>query len=240
MTEPDRIVALVQAMLRLPFFQSLPGAVLEEILAHVYRGKRPGTYDFADVVSEDTHTGWQVKSTRVNTPVTWKRAKLPNKKPLIEASQKSTSGAQVLGDAIIDLCNHSAIESVRKYGLKKLGYARLVDYMDGRLMYFERELPISGLLFDPKDFTWSWSTAKKTSKKEQLSAFHGFHTASRRPWFAWHGLGENQLHFKGESAWWPENGTATSRNFDRAGEVLKLADVAKLITSYKAGSSSAK
>ena len=231
---------MVQAMLRLPFFQSLSGSVLEEILAHVYKGQRTGTYDFADVVSDDTHTGWQVKSTRASTPVTWKRAKLPNKQALIKASRKSASDAQVLGDAIIDFCNHAATESVSKYGLKKLRYARLVDYMDGRLMYFERELPISGLLFNPKDFTWSWSIAKKKPKKEQLSAFHGVHTASGRSWFAWHGLGENQLHFKGESAWWPDDGTETSRNFERTKEVLKLGDVAKIIASYEAKSSPTK
>ena len=237
MTETDPIAALVQAMLRLPFFKSLPGPVLEEILAHVYKGRRTGTYDFADVVSDDMHTGWQVKSTQVNTPVTWKRAKLPDKRAMIVASQESASDAQVLGNAIIDFCNHAVIESVSKYELKKLRYARLVDWMDGRLMYFERELPISGLLFDPKDFTWVWSTAKKTTKKEQLPAFHGTHTPSGHSWFAWHGLGENQLHFNGETAWWPEAGTATRLDFRRAGEVLKLTDVAKLIASYKAESS---
>ena len=230
MADIARVVTLIQTILRLPFYESLPGAAFEEILAHVYGGRRTGTYDFVDVVNDETHAGWQVKSTRHLTPVTWKRAKLPNKNSLIEASRKTPAGAQVLGDAIIDFCNHAAKESIKKYQLKSLKYARLIDYMDGRLTYFERILPISGELFEPRDFTWSWSQSR-TARKEQLPAFHGVHVNFDRPWFAWHGLGENQLHFKGERAWWPAEESPNRHDFTRSGVRLQLADLAELITA---------
>ena len=231
MTQLERVPPLVQAMLRLPVFASLPGSVLEEILAHVYSGRRTGTYDFADVVNQSIGTGWQVKSTRIKTPVTWKRAKLPDKGPLIEGSKKDSTGAQRLGDAIIALCNAAAQHSVKEYGLKRLVYARLIDYMDGRLIYFERELLIDQPLFNAADFTWFWSKTKKVTKKEQLQAFHGVHKPTERAWFAWLGLGENQLHFKGESAWWPPAGDPTRIDFRRSGSPLTLLELASLIAS---------
>ena len=43
-------------------------------------------------------------------------------------------------------------------------------------------------------------------KKEQLPALQGIHQRTKRKWWAWHGRGENQLHFAGESAWWPDGG----------------------------------
>ena len=230
MADTARITKLVQSTLRLPYFDSLPGAALEEILAHVYGGRRTGTYDFADVVNEDTRTGWQVKSTRHSTPVTWKRAKLPDKESLINESH-TPSGAQMLGDAIIRFCNHAAKESIEKYELYSLKYARLIDYMDGRLTYFERTLPISGNVFNPRDFTWSWSR-QRTAKKEQLSAFHGIHVNLGRAWFAWHGRGENQLHFKGERHWWPAETSSNRRDFSRVGDTLSVSDLADLIVTH--------
>ena len=221
---------LIQAMLRLPLFDSLPGSVLEEIVAHVYSGQRTGTYEFADVVNHDSGVGWQVKSTRFNTPVTWKRAKLPNKSSLIEDSLRDEVGTQRLGDAIIEFCNKASEESVRDYSLNRLIYARLIDKMDGHLIYFEKELPVEGQLFDPHEFTWSWSKPREISRKEQLQAFHGVHRPSGRAWFAWHGLGENQLHFKGESAWWPPVGDPSRFDFSRSGEPLTLAELTDLLT----------
>ena len=225
-----RVIKLVQSILRLPFYESLPGAALEQILAHVYGGRTTGTYDFVDVVNDETRIGWQVKSTRHSTPVTWKRAKLPDKESLINES-RVPSGAQVLGDAIIRFCNHAAKDSVEKYQLKSLKYARLIDYMDGRLTYFERKLPISGNVFNPRDFTWSWSP-QRTASKEQLSAFHGFHVNSGRAWFAWHGRGENQLHFKGERHWWPTEKSSNRRDFSRSGDRLSVTDLADLIATH--------
>ena len=235
MVKVARVAEQVKTILRLPFCESLPGAALEDILAHVYGGRRLGTYDFVDVVNDRTRTGWQVKSTRHSTPVTWKRAKLPNKTSLIEASYITPEDAQALGDAIITFCNHAVKESIEKYQLKSLKYARLIDHKNGRLTYFERTLPISGEVFESQEFTWSWSQSKTTKKKEQLPAFHGVHINSGLAWFAWHGLGENQLHFKGERAWWPAKGSPNRLDFERSGDRLKLTDLEKLITGPRPG-----
>jgi hypothetical protein len=234
---PDlsRVAELVRAMLRLPFFESLPGGVLEEILANVYGGKRTGTYDFVDVYNAASATGWQVKSTQKSTPVTWKRAKIPNKVELIDASRGSRKAAQELGDAIIDFCNHHAAASVSSYGLKRLVYARLVDHMSGDLTYFEKELPLDGRLFDPRDFEWRWSEPKKATKKEQLPALHGIHRRSGVPWFAWHGLSENQLHFKGEAAWWPPRGARNRIDFKKAPERVSLPSLAEVLAKTMSG-----
>lgn len=59
-------------------------------------------------------------------------------------------------------------------------------------------------IFNPADFVWQWSTKREGGRKEQLSALHGFHRATGQRWWAWHGHGENQLHFTGERAWWPD------------------------------------
>ena len=59
------------------------------------------------------------------------------------------------------------------------------------------------MVFDPSSFEWRWSTPKVTKKKEQLPALHGIHKDTGKKWWAWHGLGENQLHFSGEGEWWP-------------------------------------
>lgn len=224
----DLVVRLVNAMLRLPFCDPFPGRVLEEVIAHIHDGERLGSYDFVDVLSQKAATGWQVKSTRASTPVTWKRAKIPDKAVLIANSHSTMSGAQALGTAIINFCNHHAAESVRKFGLKKLVYARLIDHGNGGLTYFERKLPLDGILFRPEDFVWSWSKQRKATK-EQLSALHGIHRESDRPWFAWHGLSENQLHFKGERAWWPKAGAPTRIDFKRPTHPLTMIELAELL-----------
>ena len=179
--------------------------MLEEALANVRSGEVLHTYDFVDVVNREEACGWQVKSTRDATPVTWKRAKLPNVTGLVDASLKSDAACQELGDTIINFCNEHAQRSLAEYDLQKIGYARLILHKQGKVTYFEKSLcSISKpVVFDPKDFFWSWSTPKAPGKKEQLSALHGIHRQTNRRWWAWHGLGENQLHFSGESAWWP-------------------------------------
>lgn len=180
---------------------------MEGVLAHVRGGTRLNTYDFVDVVDTPNRLGWQVKSTKATTPVTWKRAKIPNSEALIAASRNSANGLQALGDAIIEFCNQHARESIATYGLTAIGYSRLILFDNGRVMYFERELctEASPDLFNPGDFTWRWSTPKHTTKKEQLQALHGTHRTHGDKWWAWHGLGENQLHFSGEHHWWPSN-----------------------------------
>jgi hypothetical protein len=139
------------------------------------------------------------------TPVTWKRAKIPNSLELITASEKEGPGLQALGDAIISFCNTHAHESMKAYKLTEIGYARLVLHKSGDATYFERVLCSEAKpdIFNAKEFTWKWSKAKNTITKEQLTALHGTHVPSGKKWWAWHGRGENQLHFSGESAWWP-------------------------------------
>lgn len=177
---------------------------MESIVAEVRNATRLETYDFVDVVRPAEGIGWQVKSTKASTPVTWKRAKLPNQVELIKASQTAT-GAQVLGNSIIEFCNAHARESLKEYGLSEIGYSRLLIRADLSATYFERILVTakSPELFKASEFSWQWSIQKQSKKKEQLSALHGIHVKTGKKWWAWHGLGENQLHFSGETAWWP-------------------------------------
>ena len=191
---------------RLPTVQAnIPGSLMESILSYVRGATVLNTYDFVDVIQTKTSLGWQVKSTKVGTPVTWKRAKIPNALDLIESSRESEAGLQALGDSIIEFCNAHAHESLYTYDLKEIGYSRLILRKNGHATYFERMLCSQDQpdVFDPSDFIWRWSTPKKTVKKEQLQALHGMHQSTGKKWWAWHGLGENQLHFRGESAWWP-------------------------------------
>jgi hypothetical protein len=190
---------------RLPFAEdSIPGAVMEGVLAYVRGGNVLKTYDFVDVV-ESGGVGWQVKSTKAATPVTWKRAKIPHSEKLIADSTKSDAGLQALGDAIIDFCNKHVVESINLHKLHTIGYARLIVHSNNTATYFERDLCTKDnpCVFDKEEFLWSWSKEKEAKKKEQLSALHGIHKPSGRKWWAWHGLGENQLHFSGEKNWWP-------------------------------------
>lgn len=91
------------------------------------------------------------------------------------------------------------------YNLKKIGYSRLVMFKNNAAMYFEKELANieNKNVFNKSDYTWKWSAPKKTGKKEQLNALHGIHVKYKTKSFAWHGKGENQLHFSGEKEWWP-------------------------------------
>ena len=188
---------------------------MEALLAHVREGVMLGKYDFVDVIKPGSKCGWQVKSTKAGTPVTWKRAKIPMREKLIAASRKSKGGVQALGDAIIEFCNAHALASLNTYELEQIGYCRLIVHADGQVTYFERLLVTreQPQIFSPSDFVWKWSKQKESKKKEQLSALHGIHKATNKKWFAWHGLGENQLHFSGESNWWPKPGDTHAVTF---------------------------
>jgi len=124
---------------------------------------------------------------------------------LITESKNSSEGLQKLGNSIIEFCNEHAIESMKRYGINEIGYSRLIVHSNGNLTYFERVLCTTKKpeIFNKTYFKWKWSIPKITKKKEQLPALHGTHISSNKKWFAWHGLGENQLHFSGEKAWWP-------------------------------------
>lgn len=201
-----RIGLILSRYIRLPVStDTIPGAFLESVLAHVRNARVLPTYDYIDVHQPEKHVGWSIKSTRSTTPVTWKRAKIANKEKMIEASFQSATGIQALGDRIIEFCNSHARASLNDYNLDEIGYSRLIVHPEGEVRYFERKLCSRDQpnIFDPTDFEWRWSVQKVTSTKEQLRALHGTHKPSGKKWWAWHGLGENQLHFSGERAWWP-------------------------------------
>ncbi len=188
---------------------------MEAVLSIVRSGVVLDTYDFVDVINQKEKAGWQVKSTKASTPVTWKRAKIPNADRLIEGSRKGAKGLQRLGDSIMAFCNNHAKESLEKYQLDEIVYSRLLVFPGSEVTYFERSLCTrdAPTVFEPSDFEWYWSKPKNTKKKEQLPALHGIHKASDKKWWAWHGLGENQLHFSGEDAWWPQPGSEHSITF---------------------------
>jgi hypothetical protein len=236
--ELERIAKAVAAYCYLPFAtDSVPGAYVEAAVANVRGGKVLRTYDFVDVVAVERRIGWQVKSTKQSTPVTWKRAKIPGAPELIAASRDTDErareeGLQALGDAIIGFCNLHAVESLEKYDLDEIGFSRVL-VRPSEIVYYERELLSRERpqIFDPADFKWQWSIQKTGKKKEQLSALHGKHGSDK--WFAWHGLGENQLHFSGEHHWWPS--TSSSHQFSLPlpppHERLDFAEFGELIDS---------
>lgn len=202
----EHIRDIISSYHRLPFSgDNVPGAIMEGALAQVRGARVLGRYDFVDVVKKESRIGWQVKSTAAATPVTWKRAKLENRKDLIEASEASAEGLKALGKAIIDFCNAAIARDFAKHPIDAIGYARLITHGDGSATYFERELVTrrQPVLFDPDDFEWRWTEQRTGLKKEQLSALHGTHRPTGKKWWAWHGKGENQLHFSGEGTWWP-------------------------------------
>lgn len=187
-------------------------------------GERPPKSDSWRVDAIDGRSGWQIKSTRAETPVTWKRAKIANAEELIEQSFKSERGLRELGDAIINFCNDHASASIERYSIEQIGYARLVLHQkERRVDYFERLLCTKQdpRVFRKEEFSWSWSTPKITKRKEQLRSLIGTRKEDGEKWFAWHGLGENQLHFSGERAWWPQQ-SEKMHSFDLPGENARL------------------
>jgi hypothetical protein len=204
--ELEKIAHYLIAYMRIPYFQddTIPGKVMEKIISLVRGGIQLPTYDYVDVCIPGK-VGWQVKSTKVDTPLTWKRAKIPNSRTLIIESEEAAKTKE-LGDAIIDFCNLHAFSSISTYDLKEIGYSRLIMFKDNYAVYFERLLCTKekANLFNKDDYEWRWSNQKKTTKKEQLHAFHGYNKETGKKAFAWHGKGENQLHFSGESEWWPK------------------------------------
>lgn len=211
----------------LPFRQTtLPGNLVENVFAHVRGGEVLNTYDFVDVIETATRYGWQVKSTKSTTPVTWKRAKLASADERIRESTESEAACQALGDAIIENCNSHVQSSFDKYELDQIGYARLIVGHDGAVTYFEKVLcsKLQPEIFDPSDFSWRWSPPKLTRGKEQLPALHGFNRTTGKKCWAWHGRGENQLHFYGESDWWPSQNDHRSFTFQMpsSSEVLSV------------------
>jgi hypothetical protein len=238
-SSPEQLLRLAEVLskyIRLPFStDTIPGAVLEGALAYVRDGEVLKTYDFVDVIKRDSKVGWQVKSTKADTPVTWKRAKIPHQEKLMEGSFHSEEARQILGNTIIEFCNEHAEASIKLYGLSEIGYSRLVVFGNGKVLYFERLLCTreNPQIFNPNDFEWHWSTPKRTVKKEQLPALHGYHKESNKKWFAWHGLGENQLHFSGEKNWWltADNPHALAFKFPKSDERIELEKFIELLAT---------
>jgi hypothetical protein len=201
------IAHYLTAYMKIPFFQddTIPGKIMEKILSLVHGGKQLGTYDYVDVYINGK-IGWQVKSTKSKTPMTWNRAKIANSKELIIESENGEDGANKLGSAIIDFCNQHVKESLEKFNLEEIVLSRLIMFDDNTAIYYERLLSTqkNPEIFDKDDYVWSWSKPKKVVKKEQLHALHGIHKKTGHKNFSWHGKGENQLHFSGEKNWWPE------------------------------------
>jgi hypothetical protein len=230
--ELKRIQRILYKYARLPFYEgTVPGAIMEGVLASVRSAEVLSTYDFIDVIQRNSHCGWQVKSTKSTTPVTWKRAKIPNSQQLIQASQNSDEGLQLLGNAIIDFCNQHIKASFNLYGLQEIGYSRLILYPDGQATYFEKILCsiTNPNLFKPNDFVWKWSSQKNTRKKEQLCALHGTHKQTSKKCWAWHGLGENQLHFSGEKIWWPDKSDPHAISFCLPSNKLSLEEFLEIL-----------
>ncbi len=97
----SRLADVLSKYIRLPFStDTIPGAILEGALAYVRNAEVLKTYDFVDVINRDLRVGWQVKSTKADTPVTWKRAKIPNQEKLVKDSLDSEEARQILGNAI--------------------------------------------------------------------------------------------------------------------------------------------
>lgn len=196
-----KIAEYLVAYMRIPHFQddSIPGNVMEKIISLVRGGEQLATYDYVDVCIRG-EVGWQVKLTKHNTPLTWKRAKIAHSEELIKESEAGKIGLQKLGDTIIDFCNSAPAHSLDFYNLKEIGYSRLIMFDDNTAIYFEKLISTKSNpnIFNKDDYIWRWSEPKATVKKEQLTALHGINKNTQKKDFAWHGRGENQLHFSGE------------------------------------------
>ncbi len=198
----EAIADRISSFFKLPFASdTIPGGFAEALIADHYGGEVLATYDFVDVICTKKQIGWQIKSTKAATPVTWKRAKIEGSAALIRDSDLR-GDTEILGTKIIETCNEHAQESFNKYDLMEIRYARIISSSD-RFTYFEKSLidKNNQFLFDPSDYTWKWAKPKRGKSKEQLPALNGFRNQEK--WFAWHGRGENQLHFTGEKNWWP-------------------------------------
>jgi hypothetical protein len=162
------IVHYLTAYMRIPYFQddTIPGKVMEKIISLVHDGDQLATYDYVDVCISGK-VGWQVKSTKESTPLTWKRAKIANANELIKESVNGEAALKILGDSIIDFCNNHAFESIKLYNLQDIGYARLIMFDDNTAVYFERLVCTkeNTNIFDKDDYIWNWSKPKKQQKR---------------------------------------------------------------------------
>lgn len=192
--------------MKIPVFSddAIPGKIMEKVISIVRGGEQLPTYDYVDVCIRGD-VGWSVKSTKESSPLTWKRAKIPNSAALIAASENNPKLCKELGDLVIEFCNENVRKSMKRFKLKRIGYSRLVMFEDCTAIYFEKEIANinNNEVFNQSDYRWEWSTPKTSEIKEQLNSLHGENIKTGNKAFAWHGKGENQLHFSGEKDWWP-------------------------------------
>lgn len=247
--ELERIGEILRIYARLPFSRAtIPGSVMEGTLALIRGATVLPTYDFVDVVDPTKRIGWQIKATLSGTPVTWKRVKLRDGAALITKSREDDLHVQALRAAVIAFCNESARSSLdlrvkpehrRSTGLPPLvqlddiGIARLILHPDGWAEYYERRLitRTQPQLFDPRSYKWKWTDERVGGK--QLPALHGIHISSNTKHFAWHGQGENQLHYYGEREWWPDRSpTQNTVRFRLDGRRLTYEDLARLLAAF--------
>lgn len=241
-TDLNRIQRILTALLKLPLTdRTISGDLMERVFAHVRNAEVLSTYDFVDIVDRNQRIGWQVKSTMDSTPVTWIRGKISNRAERISQSEQTEDGLKHLGGDILKYCNdHIWNTGFLKYNLEHIGYIRLIVFPNGRLRYFERYLCSRDcpILFASEDYTWKWSKQKNVKTKEQLPALHGYFCKqngemTRKHW-AWHGKGENQLHFLGEKEWWPEPNDSHCQEFSFPSEgKLSFDDLVRLLLSTK-------
>jgi len=88
-----KIAHYLTAYMQIPYFQddTIPGKVMEKIISLVRDGEQLTTYDYVDVCIRGK-VGWQVKSTKSSTPLTWKRAKIAHSAALIKESETGADG----------------------------------------------------------------------------------------------------------------------------------------------------
>lgn len=203
--ELKEISEYLYGYLKMPFSDDfIPGEILEKIIAETKGAERLSTYDFADVIDLDLKLGWQVKSTKESSPLTWKRVNIENASDLINNSLTSESARQILGDKVLESCNNHALKSMENYKLKKIFLSRLIINNNGTITYYEKQLCSikDPIIFRKEDFFWSWSKPNNQKGKKSLT-FIGYNKITGLKSFSWYGMGENQLHFNGEKDWWP-------------------------------------
>ena len=239
----ERIKQTLCSYHMLPFSGTrIPGDVLEGVLAHVRGGDLLGKYDFVDVLQRSEGVGWQVKSTRHRSPLTWMRADFRRRSELVaEADAERDEGrkrelVQALGDSVIEYANASIRDSFTKYGLQQVMFCHLVLMPENRAMYYEKLLAVEGEeeLFRATDFMLSWREPRPgranrnadpddPGAAEQLPSLRGRHVPTDQDWFAWYGRKGGQLHFLlEEKIWWPPESGAHRIDFDLPAERFKM------------------
>lgn len=194
-----KIVGFLTTYTRIPFIEenAIPGNIMENAVSIARNGTQLPCYGFIDVINDNI--GWQVKSSRKKSPLTWGQVKAPSN--LLQSKD-----AIALGNHLINSINESSIAAMEKFNLETIGYARLIVYPNNHAVYFEKELSnrTNPIIFNPKTYLWSWSNCTRKSNKETKPSLVGINTITGMREFSWHCLSGSQLHFDAEYQWWPK------------------------------------